>query len=220
MTLTRKEHTQKSPSETIENAETMNVVTLENTPIIEQLRLEEALLRVGKGTWCIVNKGTTPAMVMGISGKANKWFKTDDVKKLNIPIIKRFSGGGSVAVDEDTFFVTFIADTHLLGVEHPIPENIMSWSKNLYGDVFDNKDVTERGGDYVFGDKKFAGNAHYIRRGRWLHHTSFLWSYNPTLMNLLRDPPRSPEYRAGRNHEDFLCTMSEFLPNKNAFFTS
>lgn len=38
-------------------------------PIFEQLKLEQALLRVAKGSWLLVNDGTPdPAIVMGVSG--------------------------------------------------------------------------------------------------------------------------------------------------------
>ena len=49
--------------------------------------------------------------------------------------------------------------------------------------------------DYVFGDRKFGGNAQAITRGRWLHHTSFLWDYQPQRMALLQHPSKTPEYR-------------------------
>lgn len=54
---------------------------------------------------------------------------------------------------------------------------------------------TPRCTDYVFGAHKFGGNAQAITGGRWVHHTSFLWDYEPQHMALLRSPPRSPEYR-------------------------
>lgn len=47
---------------------------------------------------------------MGISSN-DELVHTEEAYKLNIPIIKRFSGGGTVVVDEDTLFVTFIFNT-------------------------------------------------------------------------------------------------------------
>lgn len=49
--------------------------------------------------------------------------------------------------------------------------------------------------DYVFGDRKFGGNAQSITRGRFLHHTSFLWDYQDARMAYLRHPDRAPAYR-------------------------
>lgn len=58
--------------------------------------------------------------------------------------------------------------------------------------------------DYVIGPHKVGGNAQAISRDRWLHHTSFLWDYSPERMNLLANPKRAPEYRAGRDHDAFV----------------
>lgn len=49
--------------------------------------------------------------------------------------------------------------------------------------------------DYVFGDRKFGGNAQSIIRNRWIHHTSFLWDYNVRNMAYLKLPSKVPQYR-------------------------
>lgn len=54
--------------------------------------------------------------------------------------------------------------------------------------------------DYAFGERKFGGNAQAITKGRWLHHTSFLWAFQPDRMALLRQPAKAPAYRAVRPH--------------------
>ena len=41
----------------------------------------------------------------------------------------------------------------------------------------------------------------------WLHHTSFLWDYRSELMQYLRHPAKTPEYREGRTHLDFLVPL-------------
>lgn len=47
----------------------MNLVSLRAVPILQQLHLEERLLRSSSDNWCIINDGTNrPNIVMGISG--------------------------------------------------------------------------------------------------------------------------------------------------------
>lgn len=47
----------------------MNLLRLRGFPILQQLHLEERLLRTSSDNWCILNDGTTaPTIVMGISG--------------------------------------------------------------------------------------------------------------------------------------------------------
>ena len=50
-------------------AATVRLLRLRGVPILEQLKLEEALLRATSQNWLIVNDGTPgPTVVMGISG--------------------------------------------------------------------------------------------------------------------------------------------------------
>lgn len=47
----------------------MNLVRLRGLPILEQLHVEERLLRTSSDNWCLINDGTSsPAIVMGLSG--------------------------------------------------------------------------------------------------------------------------------------------------------
>ena len=189
-----------------------------DTSIFDQLLIEEALLRDDTRNFCIVNEGSTPAIVMGISGKPHELVDTDKAKALQLPIIKRFSGGGTVVVDESTLFVTFIFQKK----DHSFqayPEPIMKWSEGIYKSVFSSHPFALKENDYVMGEKKFGGNAQYIRKDRWLHHTSFLWDYKKEKMEALLHPKKTPSYRAGREHERFLCKMKDFIPSKSNFFS-
>uniref|UniRef100_I1L5W2 BPL/LPL catalytic domain-containing protein n=1 Tax=Glycine max TaxID=3847 RepID=I1L5W2_SOYBN len=47
----------------------MKLVKLRGMPILQQLHLEERLLRTSSDNWCLINDGTSsPAIVMGLSG--------------------------------------------------------------------------------------------------------------------------------------------------------
>jgi lipoate-protein ligase A len=50
----------------------------------------------------------------------------------------------------------------------------------------------------VFGARKFGGNAQAITNKRWLHHTSFLWDFDPANMAALLNPAKQPDYRQVR----------------------
>jgi lipoate-protein ligase A len=70
--------------------------------------------------------------------------------------------------------------------------------------------------DYVFADRKFGGNAQSISKDRWLHHTSFLWDFDPRNMEYLTNPARQPKYRDQRSHTEFLCTLKDVLDQQQA----
>ena len=55
-----------------------------------------------------MNEHLNPSIVMGLSGKKENLINTEKAKALKLPVIKRFSGGGTVVVDDSTFCLTFI----------------------------------------------------------------------------------------------------------------
>lgn len=192
----------------------MKLVRWKGVPILQQLHLEEQLLRTSSENWCIINDGTNdPTIVMGISGKPAQLLKLDSVLNDRIPVIRRYTGGGTVVVDCGTVFVTFICNKDAVPGLQPYPRPIMSWSSLLYALVFRGfGDFSLRENDYVFGNHKFGGNAQSITKNRWIHHTSFLWDYEARNMAYLKLPARAPEYRVARDHLEFICRMKDYMP--------
>ncbi|MCB1118392.1 MAG: lipoate--protein ligase family protein [Chlamydiia bacterium] len=180
-------------------------------PIFEQLQLEEALLRTDDREWCLINFGSPEAIVMGISGKPEELVALDHLEANPIPLIRRFSGGGTVVVDHQTLFITFIGN----GTDN-FPCNIHQSVLKHYSFA----PFTLRENDYVIGDRKVGGNAQYLRKERWLHHTTFLWDYRPDNMRYLSLPKKRPNYRQDRHHTDFLTTLAPHFPSLAAFHSA
>jgi lipoate-protein ligase A len=193
---------------------TVHLLDLENHFILSQLQLEEALLRADNRNWCIINHGSPQAIVMGISAKPHLLLHCEQVMINQVPVIRRFSGGGTVIVDQNTLFASFIFNHNLLSIPAQ-PETIMKWSESFYSDVFQLPGFKLRENDFVMGERKFGGNAQYLRKDRWLHHTSFLWDFNQENMNYLKFPAKTPLYRQERSHEDFLCSLRPHHPSKS-----
>ena len=219
----------------------MNVLRLDhlNVPIMRQLQIEEALYRADDRNWCVVNRGAAPAtVVLGISGKPETLVHTAHAKRDGVPLLKRFSGGGTVLVGEGTVFVTFVcAGGAVPELPRLFPRELMAWTGLFYAPVVDGL-LREGGGasagagpafelldnDYVLrvgnnddaagGALKIGGNAQSIGRDRWLHHTSWLWSFDRSAMaRYLHMPPaeKRPAYRRDRAHDAFLCPMCEYV---------
>lgn len=196
----------------LEDKASLSVIHLKNIPIFEQLQYEEFLLRDCSQNFCLINYGSPPAIVMGISGKLDELVHSEQAQSLNIPIIKRFSGGGTVVVDENTLFVTFIFNQQDVDVPG-FPEPIYKFTESIYQNVFNTLPFELKQNDYVLSDRKIGGNAQYIKKDRWLHHTSFLWDFKPEYMALLKHPPKTPLYRQNRSHEEFIVTLKHYLPS-------
>lgn len=195
----------------------LNLIRLKNYPILQQLQLEEALLRTDFGNWCILNQGSPEAIVMGISGKVEELINQDVYIKNPVPIIKRFSGGGTVFVDHNTCFVTMICN-HACTSVAPFPEQVLQWNAALYNNFLKDHGFKIQANDYALNDRKFGGNAQYLCKGRWLHHSSLLWDFNPQNMQVLKMPPKIPDYRKARPHNDFLCTLKDYLDSPESLF--
>ena len=194
----------------------LNLLFLKNEPIFKQLQIEEALLRSDQNNWCIINHGSPKAIVMGISCQKEKLVHLEIAKQFQLPLIRRFSGGGTVVINEQTIFTTFIFNQTAINCR-PYPLEIMKWSETIFSLLFQNISFNLRDNDYTVGDKKVGGNAQSIIKNRWLHHTSFLYSYNKLLMNALKQPTKCPAYRQGRNHEDFITTLSHWWKTPDEF---
>ncbi len=190
---------------------------LEGVPIWEQLKLEETILRTGTGNWFIVNSGSAPAIVMGLSARMEEVVDTIAVGQL--PIIRRFSGGGTVVVDEDTLFCTLIIRDANLPCERT-PQAVMEWTRGVYGTAFMPHELQLEAHDYALEGRKVGGNAQCFVKGGVLHHTSFLWSWKPERMALLKMPPKQPAYRQNRPHEAFCVQLAAYFPSRNSFIHS
>lgn len=153
---------------------------------------------------------------MGISGKPDQLLNKELIKNKPIDVIRRFSGGGTVIVDHNTIFITFIIDSSTIKIE-PFPDKIFKWSEEIYKPIFDGHPFKLIENDYVLENRKFGGNAQYIKKDRVLHHTSFLWDFEPIQMDYLLLPSKRPNYRQNRNHCDFLCTLKDYFVSYNHF---
>jgi len=183
---------------------------------------------------------TTPCIVvMGIGGKPELLLNMDRVKADKIWVIKRFSGGGTVVVDEHCLYTTIIGrNTHLKHVP-PYPREIMDWtSADVFGPLFQQlkkraqqqhpngafPDFSLRENDYVLdGTQKVAGNAQSIVKTGFLHHTTFLWTFQEDNMTYLSLPAKRPEYRKDRDHSNFLIQLKDAYHDQlkmDAFFES
>ncbi|MDJ0651898.1 MAG: lipoate--protein ligase family protein [Simkaniaceae bacterium] len=197
----------------------LNLLLLKNMPIFEQLQIEEALLRLQGENWCIINEGSPQSIVMGISGKPEELVSFEKMKQSPIPLIKRYSGGGTVIVDSNTIFVSFIFQKNVH--DFPcFPEPILRWSEGFYKEAFSIPALSLKEQDYVIGNRKCGGNAQYIRKDRFVHHTTFLWDFDNLLMEYLLHPQKTPAYRKGRNHAEFLCKLKKFFPAKTQLISS
>jgi lipoate-protein ligase A len=214
----------------------INVVRCRGISILQQLQAEEILLRRTKQNWFIMNTGMADlSIVLGFGGKILELIDVDKVNQSvangkSINVIRRYTGGGTVIVDENTVFASFIMNDSDVPTM-PYPRDIMDWSEDIYKPVFNPLDTNNgndimtthshkfalRENDYILNDLKIGGNAQTITKGRWVHHTSFLWDYDVNNMHYLLLPKKQPEYRKDRLHHEFLDKIYHHIHTKDEF---
>lgn len=70
----------------------------------------------------------------GIGGKPEQLVNTDLTSADGIPLLKRYSGGGTVIVSDSVLFVSFIMGPLIEPSVPPYPRSIMDWSGGFYRD--------------------------------------------------------------------------------------
>ncbi len=198
----------------------LKLLEFQGLDLQKQLELEEKLLKKEKGSFCLINHGCPPAIVLGTSNQKEKYLNLELLKKEKqpLPVIQRFSGGGTVVIDENTLFVSFIIEKSDLNFS--FPEELFAWSETFYKKVFNLPNFALKERDYLIGDRKCGGNAQYFTKKKWLHHTSFLFDFEEKNMNYLRFPPQTPTYRKKRSHREFLTTIKKHFSNKELFIAN
>lgn len=105
--------------------------------IYDSLLCEELIWRHSTDNWFLFNTGPVePTIVLGLSGKIPALVNMPNASRDKVPLIRRFTGGGTVIVDPDTVFSTFVLNASDVGTL-PYPRDIMNWSEKLYKPVFE-----------------------------------------------------------------------------------
>ena len=158
---------------------------------------------------------TPPVVVLGLSNKLHDLVRVDEARRDGVSVVRRFTGGGTVALDRDAVLVSIVGNT-----KRPYPREVLEWTASeVYGPALGpllraGLDFGARENDYVVGGAyKVGGNAQALslNPGRFLHHTSFLWRVNARTMSYLRPPTKRPEYRGTRDHLDFLRGLEDVV---------
>ena len=150
------------------------------------------------------------AVVLGLSNKKEEHAFLERCEKDGIAIIKRISGGGSVLQGPGCINYA----VYLNYVDYPICKNLNSTSNFVLNTVCKalqacGRDAHIKGiSDIAIGDKKCIGHAQRRLQHACLFHGSMLNTFDISKISAyLKYPPKYPEYRKKRNHNDFLCNL-------------
>ncbi|GIW79395.1 MAG: lipoate--protein ligase A [Gemmatales bacterium] len=194
---------------------TLRYLHLTLPTIAENLALDEALL-------CQAEEADTdgvlriwqwpePAVVLGASSRLAAEVDEQSCRRDHVPLCRRSSGGAAVLLDHGCLVFALILNY----CDHPALAQVRSSYQYILGQMKAALDDLVPGlalagaSDLVIGDRKFSGNSQQRKRRWLLHHGTILYDFDTRkVARYLKSPPRQPEYRRRRNHEDFLINLS------------
>lgn len=138
----------------------------------------------------------------------------------NVPVYKRRTGGCAVVLSPDMWCVSCA----LYGRKQIQSKDYFVLFNKAVCDAFARCEVpglSHRGiSDIALGQKKIAGTALYRNRELVFYHAVINVAGDVELMSrYLLQPPREPDYRAGRSHKEFVTSLQEadFAPSQVKF---
>ena len=150
------------------------IISQNNEPSYN-LALEEYLLENCKDNYFLVYKNK-PCIVCGRSQNIFEEINILNANKLNLPIFRRLSGGGTVYHDMGNINFSFIKNYEKNEFDDFVLPVIVALNKLYIPAIKQNKS------DIFIDDKKVSGNAQCIKNNRILHHGTLL--FNSDLNNL------------------------------------
>jgi lipoate-protein ligase A len=153
----------------------------------------------------------TTFVVLGYTNKCEREVNADKCRARGIPILRRFSGGGTVLQGPGCLNYTLILSTS----RHTELETIggtnvfiMKHHRDALRTML-NMPVEFLGtSDLAIEGRKFSGNSQRRKRNFVLYHGTFLLSMDLALIgDLLAHPSREPQYRNSRSHREFLMNI-------------
>jgi lipoate---protein ligase len=182
--------------------------------LVQNLALDEALLLEAEdgrsGEILRFWQWPSWAVVLGAGGVVAEDVEVDACQRDGVPMFRRSSGGGTVLLGPDCLLYTLI-----LGMEKlPLLQQIGSSYQFILGRIADGlRDLEpniELAGtsDLATGGRKFSGNSQQRKRQFLLHHGTILHGMDLSQVGrYLKLPPRQPDYRGQRRHDEFLMNL-------------
>ncbi len=149
-----------------------------------------------------------PAVIIGRGGHQDQELFTAAIEQDRIPVLKRPGGGCSVVLDPGNLIVAVALPLPGIGGITRAFAAISHWlCAALAGCGI--PDVRQEGvSDLVLGSRKIGGSCVYRSRGLLYYSTTLLIEPDIGLVQrYLKLPPREPQYRNGRAHQDFMGSL-------------
>ena len=163
-------------------------------------------------------------IVVGYSNRVECEVNIAACRELNIPVLRRCSGGGTVVqgpgclnyalilrFDSEPALQTVTgANRFVMERNRSALDNLLSRGSGRKEALSSQSAIVVRGhSDLAIDGRKFSGNAQRRRRHAVLFHGTFLLDFDLELVSrLLPMPSKEPDYRRARSHTEFLMNLN------------
>ena len=181
----------------------------------ENLALDEALLDEAENSstgaqWLRFWEPSTTIVVIGRASRQNREVNLDRCQAEQVPILRRCSGGAAIVTGKGCLMYSLVLQLH----DQPqlrIPEEAHRFVLQQVATALAplGEPVEHQGtSDLVVAGRKFSGNSLRCKRNHILYHGTLLYDFPlQQISAFLQMPPRQPDYRQQRSHEDFVMNL-------------
>jgi lipoate-protein ligase A len=192
----------------------VRLVALTLPTAAENLALDEALLleaEAGRGGELLrLWEWPRPAVVLGAGGVLADDVIESACERDGVPILRRASGGGTVLLGTGCLCYSLVLAYDRSPALREIAFSYEYILDRVRGCLAGLLPSIVRAGtsDLATDGQKFSGNSQQRKRHHLLHHGTLLYRFDiGTVGRYLHLPPRRPDYRGPRRHDEFLSNL-------------
>jgi len=151
-----------------------------------------------------------PAVIVGRSSKIALEVRLEACQAEGVPVLRRSSGGAAVVIGPGCLMYSLVLNL----ARRPALRAVSAAHRFVLGKMAEAlrpiaPGIRCRGiSDLVLGERKFSGNSLRLKRANLLYHGTILYDFRlEWISRYLAMPPREPDYRNGRPHEEFVTNL-------------
>ena len=149
-------------------------------------------------------------VVIGKGSKLDEETNAEACAADGVAVVRRGTGGCAVVISPDMLVISFALYTEQ---QKQSKEYFRLFNQLIIAALEKQAvhDLSHQGiSDITLGDKKIAGTALYRKRDLVFYHAVLNVSGTTEAMEkYLKHPPRTPDYRKGRSHSEFVTSLAE-----------
>jgi lipoate-protein ligase A len=151
-------------------------------------------------------------VVLGYSNKVSREVNVAACQRQSIPILRRFTGGGTVVQGPGCMNYALAVRNEFGGIPADLTDSyrfVLGRHSTIFQSYVSQPIQIQGISDLAIGGRKFSGNAQHRKRLCSLFHGTILLRFDiAVIAKCLPMPSKQPAYRESRSHEAFLSNLS------------